>query len=87
MTRVWFAHDDERSLRESPRRSSIHHAAGRPISQRIAALEASTQRPYWEVFDPNGIRRVRIGEQTDGTYGLRIWNNAGVLQVNQTYPA
>ncbi len=87
MTRVWFAHDDERALRESPRRSAIHHAAGRPLSQRVAALEAATQRTYWETFDTNGTRRVRIGEQTDGKFGVRVWDNAGTLKVDNTWPA
>lgn len=85
MTRVWFAHDDERALRESARRSAIHHAAARPVSQRVAALEASTQRAYWETFDASGVRRVRVGKQTDGKYGVRIWDSGGVLKIDQTY--
>lgn len=37
--------------------------------------------------DDAGRLRIRLGRQEDGTWGLRIWDNAGTLQVNQTWAA
>lgn len=34
--------------------------------------------------DDEGRLRIRLGRQEDGTWGLRIWNAAGVLTTNDT---
>lgn len=54
-------------------------------AEKVAAIEASVGRDYQEIRDTAGTLRVRIGRQTDGKYGVRIWNSAGVLQIDQTY--
>lgn len=38
-------------------------------------------------YDANGVKRVHIGKQDDGTYGIRTFNNAGVMVNNFTTSA
>lgn len=54
-------------------------------AEKLAAIEAVAGRDYQEIRDSSGVLRVRIGKQTDGKYGVRIWNSAGVLQIDNTY--
>jgi hypothetical protein len=57
------------------------------LRRRVEALEAQAQAPYKEFRNPAGVLRVRVGRQTDGTWGLRAWNAAGALVINQVAPA
>jgi len=53
------------------------------LQRRVGELERDRQRPYLELRG-TGQRRVRLGLQDDGTWGLRVWSAAGVLIVNDT---
>lgn len=61
---------------------SIQTATEQP---QVAQLSQASVRPYDEYRDGSGVLRVRQGLQTDGKYGIRIWNSAGVLQIDNTY--
>lgn len=53
------------------------------LEGRIARLEQEQARG---ITYRDGTRiRVNIGLQTNGTYGIRIWDAAGTLQYTQTW--
>ena len=54
------------------------------LTRRVAQLEAQTMASNREWRDPDGRLRVRVGVQADGRWGVRAWNAAGVLIVDQT---
>lgn len=53
------------------------------LRAKVAQLEADRQRPYVELRGA-GDRRARIGLQTDGDWGVRVWDGAGALFVDDT---
>lgn len=63
------------------RRSIAAPTEGRQVQK----LQADAARDYREFYDAAGTRRTRIGRQTDGKYGIRIWDSGGVLQIDQTW--
>jgi hypothetical protein len=54
------------------------------LDGRLGVLERRELAPFREVRDSEGRLRTRYGLQTDGSYGLRVWNTAGVLVHNLT---
>ena len=54
-------------------------------SNKITKIEERLGRDFQEFRDSAGTLRVRIGRQTDGKYGIRVWNSSGVLSHDQTY--
>lgn len=52
------------------------------LRRKVADLEAGRQRPYLELRDGN--RRLRVGVQDDGSWGLRVWDSGGVLVIDDT---
>jgi hypothetical protein len=55
----------------------------RALEQRLERLERA--QPSSIAFkDAAGTLRVRLGEQTDGKYGLRVWDAAGALVIDST---
>jgi hypothetical protein len=53
------------------------------LRRRVADLEADRQRPYLELRGI-GERRLRIGVQDDGGWGLRVWDSTGALVIDDT---
>jgi len=82
MKRYEFA--SPKSLANSGRTTgSLNSGGTREGSARVQGIETllSGQRQEWH----DGTRtRVAIGKQTDGKYGLRVWDSAGVLTFDHT---
>ncbi len=53
------------------------------IEANLRQLAADRQRPYLELRGDDQ-RRVRLGLQEDGTWGIRIWDSAGALILDET---
>lgn len=49
---------------------------------RLQQLQSPT---YLSAVDSNGNERVRIGEQDDGSFGIRIWDDQGSLRLDETW--
>lgn len=49
------------------------------------AAQRATLTGTFRSFHDGTRERVRIGEQSDGKFGVRIWDSAGTLQVNDTW--
>ena len=56
------------------------------LERKIAQLESHTPSAYTRV-DANGYLRVCVGEQADGKFGLRVYNNVGTLVYDYTTTA
>lgn len=56
----------------------------RELEEKVQRLELDRQRPYLELRHGDGERRVRIGLQDDGRWGVRVWDGAGALVVDDT---
>lgn len=56
------------------------------LQEQVAQLERDRIRTFQEYADPAGNRRVRIGLQDDGSFGIRVWSNTGTLVHNYTTP-
>jgi hypothetical protein len=52
------------------------------LEKRLASLER--RRPAAIAFSDGNIVRARVGKHGDGKFGLRAWNAAGTLVVDQT---
>lgn len=53
------------------------------LQRDVDQLQRDRQRPYLVLRD-TGDRQVRLGLQDDGTWGLRMWDTAGVLILDET---
>ena len=87
MPQVYTPEDEARSI--SGGRGSGSAISSRSLSssdsQGVSALAQASVRDYEEFRDSSGVLRQRNGKQTDGKFGIRIWNSAGVLQIDNTY--
>jgi hypothetical protein len=52
------------------------------LRRRIEAIERGRPDSF-SFVDSSGVR-VRIGQQLDGKYGVRVWNSSGVLVYDST---
>lgn len=52
------------------------------LEKRLADLERRQPKSF-AISDGTRVR-VRLGLQSDGKYGLRVWNAAGTLVVDNT---
>jgi hypothetical protein len=52
------------------------------LENRIAEIER--RHPAAIGFSDGNIARARVGKHGDGKFGLRAWNAAGTLVVDQT---
>lgn len=80
--RYRFAHDMNGSgvNRTTGARNSV---ANQDIASRIQSTDAQATGAYRSWHD--GTReRVRVGKQSDGKYGIRIWTSGGVLTYDNT---
>ncbi len=59
----------------------------RALQRRVELLEGGRQATRQDLRDVNGTLRVRLGQQDDGSWGLRVWTSAGSLAIDHTTTA
>ena len=63
---------------------TTNSAAARPVVKRAEAQDAAAGSTYKTFHDGTRVR-VRTGQQSDGSWGVRVWDSAGTLQLDETW--
>lgn len=62
-----------------PRSTGALDSAAAPAPQAAAAQTRIMDTSQFKSYHDGTVERVRIGAQTDGSFGIKIYNSAGAL--------